>query len=157
MNAWSFWITADLVTLSLWVGCIPKAPTRPPTAKPPPASLVEGIWENPGHGSTPMKMIFSAGGRLTFQGALEFYNPGQWEYRPDIQELILTLPEADDSKLQVFQMYVGDGVKAFDRERKEITYHFDDQTQELNVGGWVYSKVGGPTAPPAPAAEPILK
>ena len=27
-----------------------------------------------------------------------------------------------------------------DPERKQITYHFDDQTWTLNIGGWMYSK-----------------
>ncbi|MCE4406954.1 hypothetical protein I5139_23290, partial [Escherichia coli] len=54
-----------------------------------------------------------------------------------------------------FQLYVRDGVKAFDRAQKKITYHFDADTWTLNVAGWMYSK---PDEKPIDAAtEPVLK
>jgi hypothetical protein len=100
-------------------------------------------------------MIFKPGGELRFQGGMEYYNPGRWDYDPGRHELHITLPNADDNKLQIFKMYVGDGVKAFDRVAKEITYPFDDQTGSINVGGWMFFKASKPAA--AAAAEPTLR
>jgi hypothetical protein len=137
-----------------WAGCVGKVPVRPEAVKPPEPHL-QGVWENPGRGGNPKRMIFESGGRLTFQGGLEFFNPGHWEYHPDLQELRITLPEAQDEKLQIFKLYVGDGLKAFDRAQKQITYHFDDETWSLNVGGWVYSKAAERSVDTEP--EPALK
>jgi len=145
------------------VGCGGKAPLHGPVATPPlqpskqqeAETHLQGTWENPKRGGPPRQMIFGPGGQLTFQGGLEFYNPGHWQVDADRQELILTLPQADVDKLQVFQMYLHDGVKAFDPARKQITYHFDDQTWTLNIGGWVYSKAD--RAGVQPEAEPVLK
>ena len=102
-----------------------------------------------------MQLVFESGGRLTFQGGLEYYNPGRWELHRDQQELWILLPASDPDQLQIFKFYVGDGVKSFDPSRKQIVYHFDDKTRELNVGGWVYSKTNQDVIETVP--EPVLK
>jgi len=99
--------------------------------------------------------MFRPGGQLIFQGGLEFFNPAQWELDPARQELRITMPSADVDKLQIFQMYVGQGVKAFDHTRKQVTFHFDPDTWSLNVGGWMYSKENKPAG--GTDAEPVLK
>jgi len=146
--------------LSLW-GCLGKAPLK--TIPPVPPEQAEtnplkdhllGTWENMTKDKT-KQLIFGPGGTLQFSGGLEYFNPGRWELDSEQHELILTFPQADDEKLQIFQLYVGDGVKAFDRRQQRITYAFDDQTWSLNVGGWVYSKPEAPVAPLPP--EPVLK
>ena len=85
-------------------------------------------------------MTFDPNGRLTFQGALESFNPGHWEIDVAQHELRIILPNADLDNLQIFKMYLGDGVKAFNWPQKQITYAFDDQTWKLNIAGWIYSK-----------------
>lgn len=102
-------------------------------------------------------MIFGAGGALTFEGGLGYFNPGHWELAEDRQELLITLPQADDEQLQIFQMYVGDGVKAFNRAQKQVIYPFTAQTWSLNVAGWVYSKTDPTTDTPIPSVEPVFK
>ena len=52
-----------------------------------------------------------------------------------------TPPRQHEIQLQQ-QMYVGDGVKAFDGPRKRITYKFDDQTDTLNIGGGYFERIG---------------
>lgn len=143
-------------------GCLGKAPLKvPPVAVPeqaktnPVEAHLLGAWENPGRSGKTKQMVFSAGGGLQFSGGLEYFNPGRWELDPDRHELIITLPQADDEKLQIFQLYVGDGVKAFDRRQERITYAFDDQTWSLNVGGWIYSKSEEPSGQAQP--EPVIK
>ena len=100
-------------------------------------------------------MVFKPGGRLTFQGGMEFFNPGHWGWDASRKELRITLPQAPDDKLQIFKLYVGDGVKSFDRAQKQVTYLFDDQTAVLNVAGWMFYKVDKTTVQTAP--EPVLK
>src|SRR5258708_3316736 len=108
-----------------WMGCGGKTPLHGPAVPPPPVekndmqSHLEGVWENPKRGGSPRQMIFDPGGRLTFRGGLEFYNPAQWELDSIRKELRISLPAADADKLQVFQMYVHDGIKAFDPVRKK--------------------------------------
>ena len=155
----------SLLVLLIWTGCAARPPLRGPTetapepqAPPPvtPQSHLEGTWENLGQGHPPRQMIFGADGSVIFHGGMEFFGPGRWELDPDRQELILTLDQAPDEKLQIFQMDVGDGVKAFDPARKRITYHFDTQTWALDIAGWPYSKED--KLAPAPAeAEPVLQ
>ena len=155
---------AALCVVIPWVGCVTKTPIRGPIPPPqqtqqiPKNTIVThllGVWENPGRHGKPSQVIFGSGGQMTFKGGLEFYNPGQWELDPDRQELRITLPEAADDKLQIFQLYVGQGIKAFDRTQKQITYSFNGQTWTLNVGGWEYSKAEQP--PVVPESEPVLK
>src|ERR1035437_7907372 len=136
-----------LLAVMVWGGCVRTAPVRIPPQAPPeqtksidPEAHLKGVWESPGKNGRVKQLIFGPGGQLTFQGGLEFFNPGRWELDPDRRVLRITLPGADDEKLQIFQMYVGDGVKAFDRAQKRITYQFDDQTWALNVAGWPYTK-----------------
>jgi hypothetical protein len=144
-------------------GCAPtpphRAPTVPPAPTPPPQpdlqSHLEGVWESPGKNGSLKQLTFGPSGDLTFRGGLEYYNPGRWTLEPDLHELRITLPNADDDKLQIFKTYVGDGVKAFDHVQKQITYHFDEATWTLNIGGWIYTKVEKTTT--ESPAEPILK
>ncbi len=114
-----------------------------------------GAWELRSKDGTIKQMVFSQDGSLTFKGGLEFYNPAQWTLDPNRQELTITMLNAPDEKLDIFHMYLADGVKRFDRHLKEITYAFDDQTWSLNMAGWVYSKPDKSAAPPL--AEPVLK
>src|ERR1019366_7604116 len=102
------------------------------------------------------KMIFSPGGLLVFQGGMEFFNPANWELDTAHEELILTFPQTDIDKLQIFKLYIGQGVKAFYPAQKQVVYHFDTETAALNIGGWDYSKVPQNTAEPTPP-EPVLK
>jgi len=151
-------------TFLFWGGCLGKAPLRvPPVAAPEPtkSSLFEahllGTWENPGRSGKTKQMIFSAGGALQFNGGLDYFNPGRWELDPERRELTITLPQADDEKLQIFKLYVGNGVKAFDRRQQRITYTFDDQTWSLNVGGWTYSKSDTSSGETQASPEPVIK
>jgi hypothetical protein len=48
-------------------------------------------------------------------------------------------------------------VKYFDPRGKSATYHFDDQTDSLNIAGWTYNKSDAAAVPAAPAAEPTLR
>jgi hypothetical protein len=116
---------------------------------------LQGTWENPKRGAAPRQLIFEAGGILTFQNGLEFYNPGQWELDVPKQELTLTFPQVDVDKLQVFQLYLHEGVKALRPAQKQVVYHFDDQTWQLNIAGWMYSKTEKPVLQALPE-EPVL-
>src|ERR1700722_1378205 len=110
---WSGWITVGWLSVTA-VGCAPKAPPRPPVlVAPPQVSPVEGVWENSVRGVSHGRAIFKANGDLTFQGGMEFYNPGHWDWDPIRHRLMITLPQAPDAKLDIFKMYVGDGVEAF--------------------------------------------
>jgi hypothetical protein len=155
------WMTSRKIISALVLfglaACAPKPPmTRPPVPVEPKPS-VQGVWESPNKGKI-MRMIFSPDGRLTFEGGMEFFNPGHWDLNPMQKELILTLPQASDEKLQIFKLSVGDGVKRFDREAKRVVYHFDAETSALNIAGWNYSKVmTRPASAPQVAPEPVLK
>jgi hypothetical protein len=143
------------------MGCIGKAPVRgpettlPETHEKTPREQLIGTWELRSKDGTIKQMIFSPDGELTFRGGLEFYNPAQWALDSTRQELTITMLNAPDEKLDIFHMYLGDGVKRFDRRLKEVTFAFDNQTWSLNVAGWVYSKPDKPAD--APLAEPVLK
>jgi len=136
-------------------GCTTKQPIPPPVVEVEKAPPVVGTWENNVRGDIKGRMIFKANGELVFQGGLEFYNPGRWDWDPLRKQLFVTLPQAPDPKLDIFKMYVGDGVQAFDRTKKQVTYAFDDQTTTLNVAGWTYSKVD--TSKVEVPAEPTLR
>ena len=143
-----------------WVGCLGKAPLRKPEA--PPAAKEEnlephlvGTWELRGRDGKMKQMIFEPDGKVTFRNGLEYYNPAQWTLIQSRHELILTLLHAPDEKLDIFHTYLGDGVKSFNRDLKEVTYAFDGETWSLNVAGWIYSKQDKPSAPPL--AEPVLQ
>jgi len=143
-----------------WIGCLGKAPLRKPEAPPVVKeenleSHLMGAWELRGRDGKKKQMIFEPDGKLTFRSGLEFYNPAEWTLVQSRHELIITLLHAPDEKLDIFHTYVGDGVKSFDRNLKEVTYPFDADTWSLNVAGWVYSKQDKPTA--QPLAEPVLK
>jgi hypothetical protein len=148
-----------------WMGCAGQKPRRAPEV--PSAQQMEenrrkdlvahlvGSWELPGKEGKIKKIIFGPSGQLTFKDGLEYFNPGAWDLDLDRQELTISLPDASDKNLDIFHMYVGDGVKAFDRTHKQVTYHFDANTWTLNVGGWTYTK---PDAAAAPALEePVFK
>jgi hypothetical protein len=149
------WLILGLLAVTFWTGCVHKVKVPPP----PPAveiNPVEGVWQTVTRTGKTMKMIFEPGGRLTFEGGLEFYSPGTWDFDPMRHRLVLTLPKAEGSKLQIFQMSLHDGVQSFDPVRKQITYHFDNHTDTLNIAGWPYTKTEAHAAP-AVAPEPVLK
>ena len=144
-----------LLGMSFLAGCHPKVPVKPPVVQVPvTTSPIVGTWENNVRGVNRGRMIFKANGELTFQNGLEFYNPGHWEWDPMRKQLFITQPQAPDRKLDIFKMYVGDGVQSFDRAQKRITYRFDDQTTSLNVAGWTYMKID--TTKPQILEEPTL-
>src|SRR3954468_9169096 len=97
-----------LSALLPWLGCVTKPPPPKPVvvAPPPVAPHIIGTWENQARDGSVHKMIFEPGGRLSFQGGLEFFNPGQWALDPARQELRLTFPQAADEKLQIFALYL---------------------------------------------------
>ncbi|HVO32439.1 MAG TPA: hypothetical protein VMU17_00905 [Elusimicrobiota bacterium] len=147
-------------TLLFWSGCAAPKPARvtvpPPEVKQPtPAdealANLQGTWENIGQGGTIRKMIIEKDGNMRFDGGLEFFNPATWQWSADRQELEISMPAAEDDKLQIFKMYVGDGVKSVDRRRHLVAYHFDQHTDTLNVAGWNFTKA---ESNPIPAAEP---
>lgn len=143
-------------------GCAPHAVVRPPVAPPPPLPTppappppdlrahLEGLWENHETGRAGKELTFAPNGTLTFHGGFEFFNPGQWSLDSARQTLLITLPNADVDRLHAFQLSVGDGVQAFDPVRKQITYHFDEQTWSLNIAGWTYTKTEVPVIKAAP-------
>jgi len=132
-----------LIPACVLSGCVPKAPppVKPPVVAAPAELSPVGTWENNDRGKSQGKMIFKANGELAFQGGMEFYNPVHWDVDKINKKLILTMPQAPDPKLDIFKMYVGDGVQSFDRAQKKVTYHFDEQTTTLNIAGWIFSKV----------------
>lgn len=151
-----------LIFLLTWVGCIRTVSKRAPLPPPPIPQAKHldlehllGTWENLKHDGKERKLVFNDDGTLQFRGGMEFYNPGRWSLDSHRKELSMTFPQADVDKLQVFQLYVGDGLKAFHPSQKEIVYSFDENAGSLNVGGWIYSKDALPAF--QPQAEPVLK
>jgi len=100
-------------------------------------------------------MVFAPDGKLTFENGLDFFNPAEWTLKADRNELTIRMPQTPDEPLQIFQLYVGDGVKALDRARQEVTYAFTPETWNLNVAGWTYTKSS--TLPVHSEEEPVLK
>jgi len=149
-----------------WTGCLRPVPaptpvvvSRPAVNPPVPQKSemlrhLEGVWESRGANGNQGQMIFSPDGTLIFKGKMEFYNPARWELDEARQELRLTLPEADNNRLQVFQIAVGDGVKAFNPTTKQITYTFNTEIWALQVAGWAYSKSEGADSPARQELEP---
>jgi hypothetical protein len=147
-----------------WIGCLGKAPLRQPATTLPPSQEIPkpnlqahliGQWELPNKGGNIKQMIFESGGRLMFRGSFEYFNPAEWQLDAARQELRITFPSTPNEKLDIFHLYVGQGVVAFDRALKEVTYHFDEKTWDLNIAGWTYSKPDNPAA--APLAEPVIR
>ena len=119
----------------------PQVNVPPPVQKPDLRSHLAGVWEMPGkNGAAAKQMIFTSDGGLTFRGGFEYYNPANWKLDENREELVIAFPSAPNEKLDIFHMYVGDGVQAFNRSQKEVTYHFDADTWSLNLAGWSYSK-----------------
>lgn len=133
----------------LWPGCAgPGRKSTPPGAVEPQKSereiLLEhltGRWEAPAQGGKEKIAVFDSGGALTFSGALETYNPAQWDLDAGTHELHITFPALPNKKLQIFQLYVGQGIKSFQPAQKQITFTFKRETWTLNMAGWDYSKV----------------
>jgi hypothetical protein len=166
MNTWDVFragaavlVTALGLTVSGCVKSVPKPVPQPPQEAPKDPLLTKllGVWELPGKTSSAANIVFEKDERLVFKGALEFYNPAQWRLDSAAKELHITLPQTPNEKLDIFKMYVGDGVKAFSRPNKQITYHFGPETTGLNFAGWVYSKPAPNVPAAAPEAEPVLK
>ena len=155
---------AGLLVAIPWVGCKTLPVHRPVT--PPPEHIQRseqeeflqrllGSWELPGKDGKIKQIIFETNGQVIFRGGMEYFNPGTWELNANAHELKIAFPQTPNEKLDIFHMYLGNGIKAFDRPRKEITYQFDAGTWELNVAGWTYSKPDKVSAPPE--AEPVIK
>jgi hypothetical protein len=149
--------TLFILALALFAGCHPRVPVKPPVpvAQPPAPATPEGVWQSPGRDGRTMKMILKPNGEAIFQGGLEYFNPGRWDWEPAHKKLVLTLPRAPDQKLEIFYLQVGHGVQYFDPARKLIAYRFDDDTSELNVAGWIYNKLDAGEIKIAP--EPTLR
>ncbi len=132
--------------LFCWAGCMGKTVHREPPApveKSEREALVThlvGSWESPDPGRPVNYAVFNSNGSVTFKGGLHSYNPARWELNAERHELNLTFPSATNEALQVFQLYVGQGVKAFRPAQKQITYAFTRDTWTLNIAGWDYSK-----------------
>ena len=134
---------------------VPPPPAEAPSAQETLITHVQGLWESAGHdGRKTKRLRFEADGQLTFENGFEYLNPGRWTLHPDRQELTLTFPQADDEKLKIFKLYVGQGVQSFDHGRKQVTYHFTLDTWSLMIAGWEYSKLDTPGS--TPLAEPTL-
>jgi hypothetical protein len=160
------WLALFLVPFLLpGSGCVRQTRVRAP-APPSPAPVVEhkdplldhllGTWQAPEQAASGSRMVFESDGRVIFSGGLAYYNPAQWSLDRGRRELMLTFPQTPNEKLDIFHMNVGDGVKAFDRKQKQATYKWDEETDTLNVAGWMFSKPVR-SAPAAPADEPVLK
>jgi hypothetical protein len=154
MTGMSYFSLLSLIVLLFAAGCTHHVPPPTPPIVQPPISPLEGAWQTR-HGDQIGQMIFKPGGELVFQGKLEFYNPGRWDWDPMRKKLTLEFPRADDKKLEIFYTLLNDGVQSFNPANKEVTYRFDDQTASLNVGGWVYTKVS--TQKAVLPSEPTLK
>lgn len=151
---------AFILSLFIAAGCAkPKLPPAPPAPPPRAEASPVGAWESSMRGEKTLRMIFASNGQLSFEGGLQFFNPARWDYNPMSDELVLSFPQTDDSKLQVFKLSVGSGVKALDRPGKRVTYTFNHDTAELDVGGWVFSRAVPAAATPAIriAPEPTLR
>jgi hypothetical protein len=127
---------------------VSPSPQKPqPPEKSAAIAHLEGVWISRGANGNSGQMIFAPDGTLTFKNSLTFYNPAAWTLDESRHELHITLPNADYDRLQVFQMAVGDGVKAFNPSLKQITYDFTLETWSLPVAGWTYSKADSADSP----------
>jgi hypothetical protein len=145
-----------LLAFGLLAGCARHVPVKPPVYQPRVTEVSpEGTWQTTTRKGTTMQMVLKKEGGVEFKNGLGFYNPGHWDFDPMRNILTLTLPYASDERLQIFKLYVGDGVKAFDRERKQVHYDFTAQTDTLNVGGWLFTRAEHGTVDIP--AEPTLK
>jgi hypothetical protein len=155
----NFWRGTFFMTAILLGGCVVKAPPPKPVVVTPPPPTPEahliGVWENQQRNGNVRKMIFESGGKLTFEGGLVFFNPARWDLDPLRHELHLIFPQTDDEKLQIFKLYIGEGVKALDRPGKQVVYQFTDDTYSLNIAGWEFSKSAQGSINTVP--EPQLK
>jgi hypothetical protein len=156
----STWAALGLLFFTV-AGCHAPRPAIPPVSRPPtsPAETLKayliGPWENRERKGRTARMTFNPDGTVIFQGAMEFFNPGRWTLDAGGGELVIAFPQAPDDKLSIFKLYVGQGVKAFDRESKQVTYRFDRQTPDLNVAGWTFAKPSEPVS--HIEQEPVLK
>jgi hypothetical protein len=154
-------IVASAIVLIL-AGCAGRVPIQPPhppirDTRPDLSTHLLGTWELPASsGPSTSQMLFEPDGRLVFRGGLTYLNPARWTLDSTRNELKLSFPNTPDEKIQIFKLYVGDGVKAFDRPGKEVTYAFDAETWTLHVAGWPYTKPQT-LVPTVEESEPILK
>jgi hypothetical protein len=150
-------ILALIALLLPLAACHKYVPVKPPSpvVQPPQPVSPEGVWQCAGRDGKTMKLILNPNGEAIFQGGLEYLNPGRWDWDPMRNKLTLLLPRAPDNKLEIFYLQVGHGVQYFDPARKLVAYHFDDETSELNVAGWIYSRRDAGEVKVAP--EPTLK
>lgn len=159
----SLLILLPLSALLFWAGCAGKQvkPLPPPVEvqRPEREILLEhliGKWEAPPREGKERIATFDAAGSLTFSGALLGYNPARWDLDAANHELTITFPSISNERLQIFQLYVGQGIKSFHPQAKQIVYAFMKDTWTLNIGGWEYTKYD--TAPKQQAEpEPTFK
>lgn len=148
-----------LFLLLAWTGCVGHVPPKTVPVPPPPPLRLEthliGTWELPVSGKGSKEVIFAPGGTVTFRNGLEFFNPARWELDERQHELTLLLPNASDQRLDIFHMYLGQGVKRFDRPGKRVTFDFSWHTDALNIAGWTYTKTE--TLAPHIESEPVFK
>jgi len=145
------------ITAAFLSGCAIKVPMLPPPAQGQPSVVpFVGVWENTDSKRNVRKAVFEADGRLVFQGGLETYNPAQWEYDSARKELHITFPQIDPEQLQIFQLYIGSGVKSFDPKQKQVIYAITDPLGTLLLAGWEYHKAEEPLMAPSPD-EPVLR
>lgn len=117
---------------------------------------IQGIWEAGPIGKATHIARFEKNGSLVFQNGLERYNPGRWNVDADRKELTLTFPAASLEAMQIFQMYLGQGIKEFHPYERRIVYPMTPETWTLNIAGWDYTKHDPATQPAAAPPEPVI-
>jgi hypothetical protein len=127
---------------------------RPVVTRPPELTPV-GIWQSADRSTRQLQMILRPNGELQFQGGMSFLNPGYWDFDPVRNTLVLSFPQAPDEKLQVFKLYIGQGVESLDRPGKRVIYRYTETTDSLNVAGWTFTKLD--LSKPDIAPEPTLR
>jgi hypothetical protein len=158
------WLLTLGILFSL-VGCAgtggkPGKPTPTPVQVPDRReqllSQITGIWETAGKDGKTLQAVFARDGRLTFKNALESYNPATWAIDAPSEELKITFSSVSLEAMQIFQLYVGQGVKAFHPQGRSVTYAFTSDTWTLNIAGWEYRKQHFHAPEPLPP-EPVFR
>ncbi len=160
----SFFLSAAMAAIGLfWAGCAGQPVHR---EKPPVVEQVsvreklllhlKGKWEATDTTGKKQYAVFDGSGNLSFEGGLQTYNPAHWDLDAERHELRITFPSLSNKQLQIFQLYVGQGIKAFDPHNKQIVYVFQLDTWTLNIAGWDYSKPDNSVVP-AQETDPVFK
>lgn len=117
---------------------------------------VEGTWQAVAPGRKAKHAIFAPDGTLRFENGLAAFNPARWELHEAARELHLFFPSTNTDALQIFQVNIGQGVKAFHPQSQEVVYEFNEKTSTLNIAGWDFEKPEVVIAPVV-EEEPVLK